>query len=92
MRRAHPDLIVAGEDASEHDLSRAASATKARIYTAAGDSIRQVERAITQLGLLTGAPVASARARAAASRRAATRSPTASPVSPTSASSSTSAS
>ena len=57
MRRAHPDLIVAGEDANEHDLSRAASATKARVYTAAGDSIRQVERAITQLGLLTGAPV-----------------------------------
>ena len=32
-------------------------ATKARIYIAPGDSIRQVERAITQLGLLTGAPV-----------------------------------
>jgi ABC-type Fe3+-hydroxamate transport system substrate-binding protein len=57
VRRAHPDLIVAGEDANEHDLSRAASATEARIYTAAGDSIRQVERTITQLGLLTGAPV-----------------------------------
>jgi ABC-type Fe3+-hydroxamate transport system substrate-binding protein len=57
VRRAHPDLIVAGEDANEQDLSRAASATEARIYTAAGDSIRQVERTITQLGLLTGAPV-----------------------------------
>jgi iron complex transport system substrate-binding protein len=58
VRRARPDLIVAGEDANTRDLSRAAAATKAKVYTAPGDSIRQVERAITQLGLLTGAPVA----------------------------------
>ena len=58
VRRAHPDLIVAGEDANERDLSRAAAATHAKVYTAPGDSIRQVERAITQLGLLTGTPVA----------------------------------
>jgi ABC-type Fe3+-hydroxamate transport system substrate-binding protein len=61
VRRARPDLIIAAPDASERDLSRAASATGARVYTAPGDSIRQVERAITQLGLLTGAPVAARR-------------------------------
>jgi iron complex transport system substrate-binding protein len=61
VRRARPDLIVAAPDASEHDLSRAAAATGAIVYTAPGDSIRQVERAITQLGLLTGRPVAARR-------------------------------
>jgi cobalamin transport system substrate-binding protein len=61
VRRARPDLIVASPDASERDLSRAASATGATVYTTPGDSIRQVERAITQLGLLTGAPVAARR-------------------------------
>jgi cobalamin transport system substrate-binding protein len=61
VRRARPDLIVASPDASERDLSRAASTTGATVYTAPGDSIRQVERAITQLGLLTGAPVAARR-------------------------------
>ena len=57
LRRARPDLIVAGQEASERDLSRASAATRARVYTAPGDSIRQVERAITQLGLLTGRAV-----------------------------------
>jgi iron complex transport system substrate-binding protein len=57
LRRARPDLIVASEDANERDLSRAAAVTGAEVYTAPGDSIRQVERAITQLGLLTGTPV-----------------------------------
>jgi cobalamin transport system substrate-binding protein len=61
LRRAHPDLIVASADANERELSRAASITHANVYTAPGDSIRQVERAITQLGLLTDTP---ARARA----------------------------
>ena len=57
LRRAHPDLIVAAQDASERDLSRAASVTHAGVYTTSGDSIRQVEHTITQLGLLTGTPV-----------------------------------
>jgi iron complex transport system substrate-binding protein len=61
VRLAHPDLIVASPDANERDLSRAAAATGAKVYTAPGDSIRQVERAITQLGLLTGTPVAARR-------------------------------
>lgn len=57
LRRSHPDLIVASDTADEHDLSRAASITHADVYTAPGDSIQQVERSITQLGLLTGTPV-----------------------------------
>jgi ABC-type Fe3+-hydroxamate transport system substrate-binding protein len=61
LKRARPDLIVASQGADEHDLSRAASLTHAQVYLAPGDSIRQVERAITQLGLLTGKPVAARR-------------------------------
>jgi iron complex transport system substrate-binding protein len=57
LRRARPDLIVARADANERDLSSAGTTTGADVYTAPGDSIRQVERAITQLGLLTGRPV-----------------------------------
>jgi ABC-type Fe3+-hydroxamate transport system substrate-binding protein len=57
LRRSHPDLIVASELADERDLSRAAAITHARVYTAPGDSIQQVERSITQLGLLTDTPV-----------------------------------
>lgn len=58
LRRGHPDLIVTSETTSLRDLSRAAEITHAQVYTAPGDSIRQVEHAITQLGLLTGNPVA----------------------------------
>lgn len=61
LKRAKPDLIVASAGADERDLSRAASLTHAEVYVAPGDSIRQVERAITQLGLLTGDPVAARR-------------------------------
>jgi len=61
VRRARPDLIVASPGANERDLSAAASRNRARVYTTPGDSIRQVERAITQLGLLTGTPVAARR-------------------------------
>jgi iron complex transport system substrate-binding protein len=57
LRRSRPDLVVASGDVDERDLSRAASITRAIVYGAPGDSIRQVERAITQLGLLTGTPV-----------------------------------
>jgi ABC-type Fe3+-hydroxamate transport system substrate-binding protein len=57
LRRARPDLIVASGETGEQAVSRAAAATRAAVYVAAGDSIRQVERAITQLGLLTGRPV-----------------------------------
>jgi cobalamin transport system substrate-binding protein len=57
LRRSRPDLVVASSDVDERDLSRAASITRAIVYSAPGDSIRQVERAITQLALLTGTPV-----------------------------------
>jgi iron complex transport system substrate-binding protein len=61
VRRTHPDLIIGAQDTNERDLSRAASVTHAKVYTAPGDSIRQVERAITQLGLLTDTPVSARR-------------------------------
>ncbi len=57
LRRAHPDLIVASEAADLRDLSRAATVTGAPVYTAPGDSIHQVDHAITQIGLLTGTPI-----------------------------------
>jgi ABC-type Fe3+-hydroxamate transport system substrate-binding protein len=57
LKRSRPDLIVAEEDTAQQDLARAASATHANVYTAPGDSIRQVERAITQIGLLLDRPV-----------------------------------
>lgn len=58
LRRSRPDLIVASEDADLRDLSRAAAVTRADVYVAPGDSIHQVEHAITQLGLLAGRPIA----------------------------------
>jgi ABC-type Fe3+-hydroxamate transport system substrate-binding protein len=57
LRQLKPDLIVASDTINERALSRAAAATHAEVYSVPGDSIRQVERAITQLGLLTGTPV-----------------------------------
>jgi iron complex transport system substrate-binding protein len=57
LRSRKPDLIVASDTVDEHALSRAAAATHADVYSAPGDSISQVERAVTQLGLLTGTPV-----------------------------------
>jgi iron complex transport system substrate-binding protein len=57
LRRSRPDLIVASGDATLRDLSRAAAVTDAQVYTAPGDSIHQVEHAITQLGLLVGVPI-----------------------------------
>jgi iron complex transport system substrate-binding protein len=57
LRRRRPDLIVASDTFDERSLSRAAAATHANVYSAPGDSIMQVERAITELGLLTGTPV-----------------------------------
>jgi iron complex transport system substrate-binding protein len=57
LRRAKPDLVVASDDVSDEDLSHAARITHANVYSAPGDSIRQVEQAITQLGLLTDEPV-----------------------------------
>ena len=61
LRRSRPDLVVASETADLRTLSRAARVTGAQVYTTPGDSIHQVEHAITQLGLLTGSPLAARR-------------------------------
>lgn len=61
LRQLRPDLIVASSGFDEVSLSRAAAATRTPVYVAADDSIRETERAITQLGLLTDTPVTARR-------------------------------
>jgi iron complex transport system substrate-binding protein len=58
IRRAHPDLIVASENADPLDLARAASATHAAVYVEPGESLDGVESGIDDIGLLAGRPVA----------------------------------
>lgn len=55
--RLHPDLIVASSSADEVGLSRAAEAARVPVYVAPGDSLREVEQTITELGLIAGEPV-----------------------------------
>jgi cobalamin transport system substrate-binding protein len=57
LARLRPDLIVAPSLADEVELSRASAKAHAPVYVAPGDSIREVEQAITELGLLSGEPV-----------------------------------
>ncbi len=57
LRRMRPDLIVASSSSDEVQLSRAAAQTHAPVYIAPGDSLREVEQAITELGLMTDEPV-----------------------------------
>ena len=76
IRRAHPDLIVASEDADPLDLARASSATHAAVYVEPGESLDGVERGIDDIGLLSGRPVAARHLSAAithARRRVAAR-------------------
>lgn len=61
LRRSRPDLVVTTEDLGDAALDRAAAVTRAEIYTAPSDSIRQVERAITEVGLLVDRPLAARR-------------------------------
>lgn len=61
LRHARPDLLVASETTDELGLDRAATATRAPVYVAPGDSIRDVERAVIQLGLLVDQPIAARR-------------------------------
>jgi ABC-type Fe3+-hydroxamate transport system substrate-binding protein len=68
IRRAHPDLIVASEDADPLDLARASSATHAAVYVESGESLDGVERGIDEIGLLAGRPVAARHLSAAISR------------------------
>jgi len=58
IRRARPDLIVASSDADPLDLARARAATHAAVYVEPDGSLDDVEHAIGEIGLLTGAPVA----------------------------------
>lgn len=61
LKRMRPDLIVADADANEMQLSRAEETTGAPVYLAPRDSIREVEQAITSLGLAADRPVAARR-------------------------------
>jgi ABC-type Fe3+-hydroxamate transport system substrate-binding protein len=61
LRRLRPDLIAASAGTDEIELSRAAQAVHVPVYVAPGESIREVERAITQLGLIVDKPVAARR-------------------------------
>jgi ABC-type Fe3+-hydroxamate transport system substrate-binding protein len=65
IRKAHPDLIVASGDADPLDLARARSATHAAVYVTPDGSLDDVVRAIGDVGLLTGKPVAARRLTAA---------------------------
>jgi ABC-type Fe3+-hydroxamate transport system substrate-binding protein len=76
IRRAHPDLIIASEDADPLDLARASAATHAAVYVEPGESLDGVERGIDDIGLLSGRPVAARHLSAAianARRRVAAR-------------------
>ncbi len=57
LARLKPDLIVATASTSDRQLSKAAQSTHAQVYQAHGDSIRDVERSITDLGHFTNKPV-----------------------------------
>src|SRR6185312_11837700 len=54
LKRVRPDLIVGSSESDSGDLSRAAKATGATVYVTPDSKIGQVERAIDDLGLLTG--------------------------------------
>jgi len=61
IHRAHPDLIVASGEADPLDLARARAATHAAVYVEPDNSLDDVARAIDDVGLLTGRPVAARR-------------------------------
>jgi iron complex transport system substrate-binding protein len=54
---AHPDLVVASTETDPADLQNLRKERKAAIFVAPDSSIAEVERAIDDLGLLTGRPV-----------------------------------
>jgi iron complex transport system substrate-binding protein len=75
IRRAKPDLIVAGAETDPLDLARARSATHAAVYVEPSGSVGNVVEAIGDIGLLTGRAVAARRltARIEAKREAVAR-------------------
>jgi ABC-type Fe3+-hydroxamate transport system substrate-binding protein len=68
IRRAKPDLIVASGDADPLDLERARTAAHAVVYVEPDNSLDDVEHAVGEIGLLTGAPVAARRVTASIER------------------------
>lgn len=58
IRHARPDLIVASGDTDPLDLARAHASTHAAVYVEPDGSLDDVARAIGDIGLLTGRPVA----------------------------------
>ena len=68
IKKARPDLIVASSDVDPLDLARARSATNAAVYVTPDSSLGDVERAIGDVGLLTGRPVAARRVTAGIQR------------------------
>jgi cobalamin transport system substrate-binding protein len=54
---ARPDLVVASTETDPADLQNVRKQTKAAIFVAPDSSIAEVERAVDDLGLLTGRPV-----------------------------------
>jgi iron complex transport system substrate-binding protein len=58
LARLQPDLVVAAPGEDDALLSKAARIAKAPVYVLPGTSIREVERGITQAGLITGRPLA----------------------------------
>ncbi len=61
LARVRPDLIVASPTYGSEALERAGLVADAPVYVAAEDSLRDVERTITDLGLLVGEPLAARR-------------------------------
>jgi ABC-type Fe3+-hydroxamate transport system substrate-binding protein len=61
LRDLRPDLVVAPPGTDDRVLSQAGAVTQAPVYVTPDTSIREVERAITQLGLMTAEPTAARR-------------------------------
>ena len=61
LARLGADLVVAPSGADDALLSHAAAITKAPVYVLPDTSIREVERGITQAGLITAHPLAARR-------------------------------
>jgi iron complex transport system substrate-binding protein len=58
LRGLHADIVVAPSQSSQRELSQAAAVSHAPVYVTPDTSIREVERAITQLGVITDEPTA----------------------------------
>jgi iron complex transport system substrate-binding protein len=61
LARLRPQLIVASPELGPTRLRRAAARLRAHVYVAPGSSLRDVERAVSDVGLLTGEPIAARR-------------------------------